>query len=154
MTTSPARAGIATASAVSMSGAARVSVFCHENQSPNAPLNSSAQACSGLLPPAATKAPNSSSAPAIASTGSASASIASLRRSVSLMACRSDPAHDPFDQVVHAFELGVGLLERLARGDHRLAGLVLQARRPAREDVEGARDDRGLHVVGLLARRR
>ena len=40
MITSPARAGIATHSAVSISGAARCSVFCHENQSPKAPLNS------------------------------------------------------------------------------------------------------------------
>ena len=35
--TSPSRAGSAVHSAVSISGAARVSVFCHENQVPNAP---------------------------------------------------------------------------------------------------------------------
>ena len=73
-----------------MSGAARVSVFCHENQSPNAPLNNSSQACSGLLPPSATKAPNSSSAPAIASSGKATASMASLRRSDSFIAPSRD----------------------------------------------------------------
>ena len=76
ITTSPARAGIATASAVSISGAARCSVFCHENVSPNAPLNNSAQASSGLTPPIATHTPNSSSAPASASSGSTMASIA------------------------------------------------------------------------------
>ena len=62
MITSPARAGSATHSAVSISGAARVSVFCHENQSPNAPWNSSTQVCTGLTPPSRTNTPNTSSA--------------------------------------------------------------------------------------------
>ena len=75
ITTSPARAGSATASAVSISGAARCSVFCHENVSPNAPLNSSAHASSALTPPNCTHTPNSSSAPANASSGSTMASI-------------------------------------------------------------------------------
>jgi len=37
MMTMPSCAGRAVQSAVSISGAARVSVFCHENQVPNAP---------------------------------------------------------------------------------------------------------------------
>jgi hypothetical protein len=61
MMISPARAGIATHSAVSISGAARCSVFCHENQSPNAPLNRIVQVSTGLAPPSQTKPPNSSS---------------------------------------------------------------------------------------------
>ena len=69
MITSPARAGMATHSAVSISGAARCSVFCHENQSPNAPLNSSSQTSSGLTPANHTNTPNSSSAAAMAATG-------------------------------------------------------------------------------------
>jgi hypothetical protein len=40
---------------VSISGAARCSVFCHENQSPNAPLNSVAHTSTGLAPAKATK---------------------------------------------------------------------------------------------------
>ena len=66
MITSPARAGIATHSAVSISGAARCKVFCHENQSPNAPLNSSSQTSTGLTPANQTKTPNSSSAATMA----------------------------------------------------------------------------------------
>jgi hypothetical protein len=50
MMTRPARAGMATHSAVSISGAARCSVFCQENQSPKAPLNSSTQTSTGLDP--------------------------------------------------------------------------------------------------------
>jgi hypothetical protein len=50
MMISPARAGIATQSAVSISGAARCSVFCHENQSPNAPLKRIVQVSTGLTP--------------------------------------------------------------------------------------------------------
>ena len=42
----PRAPGMATHRAVSISGAARCSVFCHENQSPNAPLNSSSQTSS------------------------------------------------------------------------------------------------------------
>ena len=37
MTTRPSRAGSAVQSAVRIRGAARVSVFCHENQLPKAP---------------------------------------------------------------------------------------------------------------------
>ena len=70
MMISPARAGIATHRAVSISGAARCSVFCHENQSPNAPLKSSVQVSTGLAPPSQTKPPNSSSAAASAPIGS------------------------------------------------------------------------------------
>ena len=47
MITSPSRAGSAVQSAVRISGAARVSVFCHENQLPNAPWYISAKASSG-----------------------------------------------------------------------------------------------------------
>ncbi len=71
MTISPARAGSATHNAVSISGAARCSVFCHENQSPNAPLNSVAQTSTGSTPAKATSRPNSSSAAAMAKTGRA-----------------------------------------------------------------------------------
>ena len=71
MITSPARAGIATHSAVSISGAARCSVFCHENQSPKAPLNRMTQTSTGLTPANQTNTPNSSSAAAMANTGSA-----------------------------------------------------------------------------------
>ena len=70
ITVSPACAGSATASAVSISGAARCSVFCHENASPNAPRNSSVQTSSGLWPPNQQNTPNSSSAAASAITGS------------------------------------------------------------------------------------
>ena len=43
----PSRAGSAVHSAVRISGAARVSVFCHENQLPKAPWYISANASSG-----------------------------------------------------------------------------------------------------------
>src|SRR5260221_37341 len=43
----PMRAGSAVQSAVRISGAARVSVFCHENQLPKAPWYISAKASSG-----------------------------------------------------------------------------------------------------------
>ena len=80
--TSPARAGSATHNAVSISGAERVSVFCHENQSPNAPLNSSAQVSTGLTPPIQTNRPNSNSAPTSAPIGnSASATLRCMARS-------------------------------------------------------------------------
>src|SRR5204862_4186551 len=125
------------------------SVFCHENQSPNAPWNNSSQACSGLLPPAKMKAPNSSSAPVIASSGSATASIASALRSESFMSGRL--ADDAFHEVVHALELDVGLLEGLAGGDDDLAAVVLQPGAAALEDVEAAFHHRGADVVGVLA---
>ena len=78
MMTSPARAGIATHSAVSISGAARCRVFCQENQSPKAPLKRITQTSSGLTPANQTKTPNSSSAAAMANTGRA-ASFNALR---------------------------------------------------------------------------
>lgn len=71
MTMRPARAGSATHSAVSISGAARCNVFCQENQSPNAPLKSVAQTSSGSTPAKAASTPNSSSAAAMANTGRA-----------------------------------------------------------------------------------
>src|SRR6185436_2651158 len=157
ITTSPARAGSATASAVSISGAARCSVFCQENMSPNAPLNSRVHASSALTPPSSTHTPNSSSAPASASSGSTTASIAerivkraerSQRRPRA--AQQRDASHladDAFDQVVHRLELEVRLLEGLAGGDHLLAGVVLQ--RPL-EDIERALEHRGAHVLGVL----
>ena len=71
MMISPARAGMATHRAVSIRGAARCSVFCHENQLPKAPWYSTLQASSGLTSAAAkTNRPNSSSAARMASTGS------------------------------------------------------------------------------------
>ena len=70
ITTRPARAGRATHSAVSISGAARCRLFCQENQSPNAPLNSVSQTSSGFTPASATRPPNSNSAPRMAHTGS------------------------------------------------------------------------------------
>jgi hypothetical protein len=78
MTINPARAGSATHSAVSISGAARCSVFCHENQSPNAPLKSVAHTSTGSTPAKATSTPNSSSAAAMANTGRAN-SLSALR---------------------------------------------------------------------------
>ena len=74
MMTKPARAGSATHKAVSIKGAARVSVFCHEYQSPKAPLNSSAHISTGLTPPNQTNTPNSSSAAINATMGNNSAS--------------------------------------------------------------------------------
>ena len=71
MMMSPARAGIATHSAVSISGAARCKVFCQENQSPNAPLNNVTQTSTGLTPANHTRMPNSSSAAEMAIAGSA-----------------------------------------------------------------------------------
>jgi hypothetical protein len=56
---------------VSISGAARCSVFCQENQSPNAPLNSVVHTSTGSTPAKATNRPNSSSAAAMANTGRA-----------------------------------------------------------------------------------
>ena len=52
--------------ATSISGAARCSVFCHENASPKAPRNSSTQASTGLPPPNQTNRPNTASAAASA----------------------------------------------------------------------------------------
>ena len=93
MITSPARAGIATHSAVSISGAARCSVFCQENQSPNAPLNSSSQTSTGLTPANQTNTPNSSSAAAMASTGKAiSLSVSRMAVSRWSRRCRRDQA--------------------------------------------------------------
>ena len=76
MMISPARAGIATHSAVSISGAARCSVFCHENQSPNAPLKRIVQVSTGLTPPSQTKTPNSSSDAISAPIGSMASAMA------------------------------------------------------------------------------
>src|SRR5687768_7319327 len=153
MTMRPARAGMATHTAVSISGAARCKEFCHENQSPKAPLKSSTQASTGLLPPAQMKSPKSSSAPAIASTGRTMDSSASVVRVDKAMAAPfrgSGFPDDAFDPVVHAFELEGGLLVDLADGDHFLARVVLQR---VFEDVEAAGHHRGLHLVGLLLRR-
>ncbi len=86
MTISPARAGSATHSAVSISGAARCKVFCHENQSPNAPLNSVTQTSTGSMPAKATSKPNSSSAAAMANTGRANSLSALCMTGMALMA--------------------------------------------------------------------
>ena len=130
----PARAGSATHSAVSISGAARCSVFCHENQSPNAPLNSSVQVSTGLAPPSQTKHAEQQqrARPARRPAGRRRAAV-SVRTAA--RASRGDQAEpiDAFDEVVHLLELDVGLLDRLARGDHDLALVVLQARRAARK---------------------
>src|SRR3954468_17975571 len=124
MTTRPARAGSATHSAVSISGAARCSVFCHAKLLPNAPLKSVAHTSTGLAPWKATNTPNSRSAAAMAATG---------RSRLRSMVATSDRADDAFHQVVHLLELEVGLHHRLAgRHDHR-ALVVLQR---ALEDVE------------------
>jgi hypothetical protein len=61
---------MATHRAVSISGAARCNVFCHEYQSPKAPLNSSSQTSSGFTPANQTKTPNTPSAAMMAPTGS------------------------------------------------------------------------------------
>src|SRR5437764_12716827 len=132
MMISPARAGSATHSAVSISGAARCSVFCHENQSPNAPLNRIVQVSTGLAPPSQTKPPTSSSAASSAPTGKATSSA--FTSTPERASGRADHA---FDEIVHLLELDVGLLDRLARGDHGGALVVLEAGRAAREDVEG-----------------
>ncbi len=74
MTVSPARAGSATARAVSIKGAARCSEFCQLKVSPKAPTNSSVQASVGLLPPNQTKSPKASRAAVSAPKGSSTAS--------------------------------------------------------------------------------
>ena len=53
---------------------------CHENQSPNAPLNSSSHTSTGLTPANATSMPNTPSAPQMAATGRAmSVSVSRMR---------------------------------------------------------------------------
>src|ERR1700740_2001546 len=121
MMTRPARAGMATHRAVSISGAARCRLFCHENQSPNAPLNSSTHTSSGLTPANATSRPNTSSAAAMASTGSAmSLSVSRMAQAVET----SDGAVDAFHQVVHLLQFQVGLAVHLAGRDHHIALVV------------------------------
>src|SRR5450631_2647876 len=144
MMMSPARAGSATHSAVSISGAARVKVFCHENQSPNAPLNSSAQVSTGLTPPSQTNRPNSSKAPISAPIGSRASTRLLRTGRPSLRSHRADHA---FDEIVHLLEFGVGLLQRLARWNHDRALVALE---PAGEDVERARDHFCLDIIGHL----
>src|SRR6187455_815199 len=147
MTIRPARAGKATHNAVSISGAARCSVFCQENQSPNAPLNRIVQVSTGLAPPSQTKPPKSSSAAASAPTGKqTSRAFTASRRSRR----RSGRADHPFDEVAHLLELDVGLLDRLAGGDDGGALVVPQAGGAAREDVEGAGEHLRLDVLGVL----
>src|SRR5450631_1022835 len=112
MITSPARAGSATHRAVSISGADRVSVFCQENQSPKAPLNSSIHVSDGLTPPTHTNRPNSSRAAVSAITGS----TASTRFLCTGASERNLGSHRPdhaLDQVVHLFEFEVGLPQGL-----------------------------------------
>ncbi len=89
ITISPARAGSATHRAVSISGAARCSVFCHENQSPKAPLNSVVQTSTGSTPAKATTRPKTSSAAAMAKTGRAN-SLSALRMAMRWTALRSN----------------------------------------------------------------
>src|SRR6185436_6803376 len=106
MITSPARAGIATQSAVSISGAARCSVFCQENQSPKAPLNRISHTSTGLAPAKETNRPNSARAARMAPAGSrASFSKARMRRS------SGGVADHAFDQVVHLLQLDIALLQ-------------------------------------------
>jgi hypothetical protein len=72
MMISPSRAGNAVHSAVRMSGAARVSVFCHENQLPNAPWYISAKASSGSAwATIAISSPNRAAEASTASSGTA-----------------------------------------------------------------------------------
>src|SRR5450830_1823670 len=144
ITTRPAWAGSATHSAVSISGAARCRVFCHEKASPKAPLKSSQAMSNGSTPASQTSAPNTSSA----------AARAPMVRAISRRALRmmeavwaSDRADHAFDEVVHLFELKVGLLEHLAGGQDGVALVVLER---ALEDVEAAREHLGLDLVGVL----
>src|SRR3990167_3639376 len=138
ITVRPARAGIATHKAVSISGAARCSVFCHEYQSPKAPLNSSTQTSTGLTPENETMRPNSSRDTPMAPTG---------RRMLRMATEPSDGTVHAFDQVVHFFEFQVGLLERLAGRNDGGALVVLER---AFEDVEAAGHHLRLHAIGLF----
>src|SRR4051812_33554213 len=128
MMTRPARIGIATHRAVSISGAARCSVFCQENQLPKAPLNSVFHTSTGLAPAKATKTPNSPSAATMAATGSAAS-----RRTARMGWSSGRVADHAFDQVVHLLQHRVGLPDRLAGRDDDVALVVLQR---ALEDVE------------------
>src|SRR5215207_8757954 len=116
MTVKPARAGMATHRAVSIRGAARCSVFCQEYQSPNAPLNSSSQTSRGLTPANQTNTPNSPSAAMMAPAGSRMLA-SELRMNEDVSGPRrsggSHGADHAFDEVVHLFQLEVGLLEDL-----------------------------------------
>ena len=56
-------------------------------------------------------------------------------------------ANDAFDQVAHALEFNIGLLEALAFGDHHFACVVLQF---ACKNIELVAHHEGLHAVGLL----
>ena len=134
----PARAGSATQRAVSISGAARCSVFCHENQSPNAPLKSSIQVSTGLGAAAARRSsaeqqqrrPASAAAPAGRSSHRSDAFTAHHGSADGeLTVAAHDRADDAFDEVVHLLELDVGLLERLPAGDRRCAPLLSFRRR-------------------------
>ena len=81
MITSPSRAGSAVQSAVRISGAARVSVFCQENQVPKAPWYMRRRGRADSCRTAATKMPNTNSAPISGRRrGSAMSSIAVPQR--------------------------------------------------------------------------
>jgi len=79
MITRPSRAGNATQSAVSKSGAARSSVFWNENQLPKAPRQTSSKNAPGDLPRNSRNNENAAAASASAITGTSKAS--SARRS-------------------------------------------------------------------------
>src|SRR3984957_15249742 len=151
----PMRAGIATASAVNISGAERWSVFWNENAVPKPPRQTKSTKSTGDLPIARRKRANS--AAAIASASSGIATYSELTRSFS---ARSEPAfrdpvpirspgapvargafdmrlpalprslrcraHHALKQIIHLVEERVQIVVGLV--DHDLAGLVVLER--------------------------
>ncbi len=80
MMTSPSCAGSATQSAVSSRGEARTSVFCTENQLPNAPFQTRARKSAGDTPSASRNSANRPPANTSAASGMTVASSARRRR--------------------------------------------------------------------------
>src|SRR5258706_670391 len=154
ITISPACAGSATQSAVRISGAARVSVFCHAKPLAKPPRQMSAYTSSGLCPRTAMKPPKRTSAAASAATGMANASAAgpsaTRARGAGANTAASDGTNHPFDQIVHLLEDRLGLLVGGAGRDDLLAGIGLQR---TLEDRVAPLLHLGEDTVGFLARR-
>src|ERR1700688_1039043 len=152
----PMRAGIATASAVRMSGAERCSVFWNEKDVPKPPRHTYETKSTGDLPIAMRKIANSAAAIASASRGMAiyselarsfsaisepafrdpapirsreapvTTGASDIRAVPSLLGFLGRRAHHPLEQVVHLVEERVEIVVRLI--DHDLACLVVLER--------------------------